>query len=743
MNLGPAETKPFSRSNLLVAVLIFFVAILFSYGNTISYPFQFDDFSNITQNPDILKTGTGNWEIKKILGGVRPVAKLSFAMNYALGGSRVEGYRLVNLLIHFANTCLIYLIFLRTLSLMKRKERLAGWAVSNEVVSGLGALLWALHPVQTEAVTYIVQRTASLATFFYLLSLFCYISGRLNEGRKSMIYLTFSLFTALLAFGTKENTLLLPLVIGLYEIYFINKWTFRFQKSELRLFGLLAVILVFGLLWVSMIHQGSAARFIYLIKADYGAGDLDPLKRMMTEWRVLFLYLSLLLFPLPGRMNLDYDFPVSQSLLDPMTTSFSLLGLLLLVGFAFSRVKRAPLLSFAILWFFVNLIVESTFIKLDLVFEHRLYLASIMFFLPAALALSSAGHWISKYNSRLPMIIGAVLLLSLMFLTFERNRVWRSEISLWSDVVSKSPGKPRGYTYLGAVLLQKGEFAEATQAFRTAVELDKDSPKAHFDLGVGYYNQGKNLEAIGEFQEAIRLRINTPEVYFSLGSIYLILNQNERAREAFKVYLESNPSNSEHISLSHARLGVIYSRKGNLEMAIESYKTAININKMDFKSYNDLGTIYQLSGKNALAIDEFRQAIQLNPRFPDPHFNLGTIYLEEGQNDLAILEFKQFLEMHYAVRSYNAMARSRLGILYIKKREIPSARYEFEQAVRIDPSCAFCRYNFGYFLEVMGMKNDALTQYQEALKYVDGQNMIKRELIEQRIHFPGKLSSQK
>jgi len=357
----------------LAALLLLSLLATLIYSNTFSSPFHFDDTANIVENPQIK-------DLSNFLdfSGSRYVGFLSFALNYHFGRLDVFGYHLVNLLIHIINGFLVYSLVLllfkastgqrispdSNFHLTTNDSQLstASW------VALVAALLFVSHPIQTQAVTYIVQRFASLAALFYLLTLVCYLKWRLAspEARSRYLWYTGALLSTVLAMKTKENSFTLPFMILLVETVFFRPLT---RKGWVTLIPFLLTLLIIP------VSRGDA-----LGEAEGFARDATAISRsdyLSTQFRVIVTYLRLLVFPV--NQNLDYDYPIYYSLLEPsvfvsflfLLSLFSL-GLYLLFN---SQLKthRSQLISFGILWFFLALSIESSIIPItDVIFEHLL-----------------------------------------------------------------------------------------------------------------------------------------------------------------------------------------------------------------------------------------------------------------------------------------------------------------------------------------------------------------------------------
>ena len=364
----------FSRLRHVVAAGLLIGVALLAYSNTFHVPFQFDDRPNITQNPNIqLKVFTWD-QLEQLVKNtykesIRVFSYFTFALNYYFGGFNVFGYHLVNLIIHVATGILLYWFLMLTFNLPHLKEKYG--AISYRVAL-FGSLIFIVHPIQTQSVTYIVQRMASLGSMFYLLSLILYISGRLSFSRVKSIYFLGMVLSYLLGVFSKENVAILPLFIALYEFYFFQNLDLG-PRGRKILFILGAVLL--GLLALGFMIWGK--RYIELTIAGYQYRTFTLSERVLTQFRVVLYYLSLLIYPHPSRLNLDYDFPISRTIVDPPTTLISMAIIAGLIGYSIWVAKRRPVLSFFILWYFGNLVIESSIFPLEMVYEHRLYLPSI------------------------------------------------------------------------------------------------------------------------------------------------------------------------------------------------------------------------------------------------------------------------------------------------------------------------------------------------------------------------------
>jgi len=359
-----------SFRHLIAIGLIVGVAFV-AYSNTFHVPFHFDDRPNITDNPNI-QIKVFSWErIERLIKNtykesIRVFSYFTLALNYYFGGFNVFGYHLVNFFVHVASGVFLYWFLLLTFNLPSLREK---YGPISYKVALFSSLIFISHPIQTQSVTYIVQRMASMAGMFYLLSMVLYIKGRLSTGRPRVFYFAGTALSYLLGVFSKENVAILPLFIALYEFYFLQKFDLS-PKGKKILLGLVAGLFILGafgfIIW--------GKRYINVIIEGYQYRTFTMSERVLTQFRVVLYYITLLIYPHPSRLNLDYDFPISRTIFDPPTTLISILIIAGLIGYSIWTAKKRPVLSFCILWYFGNLVIESSIFPLEMVYEHRLYL---------------------------------------------------------------------------------------------------------------------------------------------------------------------------------------------------------------------------------------------------------------------------------------------------------------------------------------------------------------------------------
>lgn len=497
MTTSKTRADFFKKINLweTAALAAMALVVMAAYSNTLDSSFHLDDERAIWDNPAVFMRKVSPESLGRAAFdsriSTRPVAHVSFAFNYFFHGFETRGYHLVNIFIHITAGILLYFLLKATLSLPavnREKDTKMPAAVGLATTA-----LWLLHPLQTQSVTYIVQRMNSLAALFFILAMLLYLKGRLAGSTwPRWLYWYGCGVAAILALGSKEIAATLPFFIFLYEWYFFQDLRIGFGQYQRHWYLLAGALFVFGSLAFLYLGNNPLSHII----GAYPVHDATLFQKLLTETRVVVQYLSLLFFPYPGRLNLDYDFPVSLSLLTPGTTVLAVLFLGSMLGFAVLGARRHRLVSFCILWFLGNLMVESTFIPLEHVFEHRTYLPSMLFLLFVTVPL----YTLFSRHRQLFYWVCIVIVLGCGFWTFERNRVWHDELTLWQDAVEKSPDKWRIHNNLGREYFRRWESGKAIYHYRRALQLEPGAIMARTNLASALAREKRFQEAIIELQ---------------------------------------------------------------------------------------------------------------------------------------------------------------------------------------------------------------------------------------------------
>jgi len=569
------------------------------YANTLDVPFYFDDTRNIVENLPLRVTSpTPQALLDAAFNKVqpnRPVANLSFALNYYWHQYNLAGYHIFNITCHILTGFFLFLLFqatLQTPALQNRYPHPAKLALA-------AALLWFVNPVHSQAVTYTVQRMTGMAAMFYVLALWLYVRGRLaTPGHRQWPWHAAAGLAGLLALGCKEIAATLPVMTVLLEWYFIQDLDRRWLKRSAPI--LLAVTGFAALLaWHSL-----GASPLESITKTYAYRDFTPWERVLTEWRVVMHYLSLLAYPNPSRLNLDYDFALSRSILNPATTLLAGLAILLLFATATVSTKKFRLFSFAILWFLGNLVIESSVIGLEIIFEHRAYLPSMFLALALVAACSRPGRlrW-----AGIIALCGAIALGS--FWTRARNQLWRDPVALWSDCAKKSPNKARVHNNLSVALMESGQLDHALREAKNALRLQPDFVNAHVNLGNIYRDQQHWDAALAEYFAALQLKPDYAEVYTSIGNVCVAKGQLDRAATFYQKTLALQPDSVR----ARVNLASLLAGRGQTELAIAEFEKAVAMQPEDGDIRYNLGLAYIAAHRYPEALHALEAALRINP----------------------------------------------------------------------------------------------------------------------------------
>lgn len=472
--------KPGETSNASYKTLLFWggVFLLIIYGNTLQGQFVFDDWHNIVGRPELQLTRftpetvintffTSDPEGKRLY---RPVSCLSLAVNYYFGRHQVTGYHLVNIGIHLLTAYFLFHTLLLVINLagsgFDRTERV--------FIAALATVLWAAHPIQTQAVSLVVQRMAAMAALFYILGLWLYIRFReklqTSGGLRSLKWLAGSLVSFFCAVLSKENAIIFPVGLLLLELFFFQGFQ-RLKRRPVVTAGW-ACLLVLAVLVAGFALFGPGGPEKLITEYDFRPFTLE--QRVLTEPRVLFFYLSQLFYPVPSRFSVEHYIPLSQGLFSPPATLFAFGGICLLLALGFIFGRRFPLFGFAVVFFFSHHLVESSVLPLALIYEHRNYLPSLFIFLPVA-AILVYGFRVYQAQSRLVwaalFLFTTAIIFFLGLSTHIRNQDWQSDETLWISALRVAPEAVRPYLGLGLYYTREDS-------------RDPDKALALFSLGV-------------------------------------------------------------------------------------------------------------------------------------------------------------------------------------------------------------------------------------------------------------------
>lgn len=579
-----------TQCRIFLTGLLLALAVIAAYANSLSGPFFYDDGPAIVENRTLREGSL--WDALRPPSGTtasgRPLLNLSFALNYHLGGLEVRGYHLVNLAIHVVATLVLFGLVRRTLELPGAGTKLKEHAGP---VAGLAAACWGLHPVQTEAVTFVVQRAESLMGLCFLLTFYGFVRGVAGNGRR---WFWMSVIACLCGMAVKEVMVTAPVLVAIYDRCFLaGTWREVWLRRGRYYLGLLAG---WALLIALVATEGGNRG------GSMGAGSgIEATTYWLTQVPALARYLRLSLWP----AGLIFDYGYGQVLVEDWgrwALSALLVGLVL-AGWLWAA-RRSRAVAFAGWWFLLILAPTSVIPGGQTISEHRLYLslAAVMVMVASGLILTArrAAPW-----------LGLACIVGLGVLTAQRNAVYRSEVALWSDSLAKFPRSAQAHNNLGTALAATGDVPAAVAEFEAALRLVPGFVDAHYNLGRGLVALGRIDEAIAHYQEALRRRPDYGAAHGNLGSALFAKGQAAEARAHFREAVRYQPQSPEAL----ANLGMIDLASGDAAMALKSFERALVFQPDSAEAHYGAGTTLWTLGRRDEAIAHFRRALAVRPDF--------------------------------------------------------------------------------------------------------------------------------
>lgn len=697
------------RWTLIGALAVLVCLVVGVYANTFTAGFHLDDRTRILNNPFVRLTSLSIEDLRRAAFKPpsmpnRPVGNLTFALNYYFHRYRPAGYHAVNIAVHALAAVFLCLFVLETVSLAGvalNRRRLLGVAVGT-------AVLWALHPLHTQTVTYIVQRQNGLAGMFYICAMWAYVKGRRSRtedrGSRRACAAWYLAATAagMLALGSKPNAVTLPGFILLYDWFFFGRLKRRWWREHL---GLIIAMASITILAASLYAGGQPVQRMASFR-DFAADEFTVGHRLLTQPRVIWRYLSLLAWPLPERLNLDYDYVLSSSLWSPATTLPALLGLLAMIAAVIALAPRHRLAAFIPAWFLGNLALESFVLPLAVIFEHRTYLPSML--LPLALLLPLARiHRPPRAAAGMVAGMVAVTAVLLAWGTVTRNRVWSDELTLWQDVARKSPRKPRVLVNLASALKSANRIEEALQTFQHALQISPSQPNALIGIAFIKLRRGEAHAARDILQGVVDEHPQEAQAHQLLGESYLQLGDLERARDHTVETIRLNP----HLINAHLQLAEILERTGRLQDAMVHLDIALRLDPESIRAQVKRARVLAAAGKPAEAFDLLDEVLQKHPDDIDAHRQYSLLLNKAGRGPEALARMRRIL----ALEPGDPTIHYNLATLLTGAGETDQALEHYRRALELDPDYSEARNNLANLLVDLGRAGDALPHFRKLL----------------------------
>ena len=667
------------------AIIIITLLTVIIYFNSLGNSFVFDDDHVIVKNSYIkdpnkflLFFTSNSFSSAGFVQGIRPILMLSFAFNYFFGRLNPIGYHIINIMFHFLNGIIIFFLIKILLSksndysdkendysdLKKDNQGKYYWPAL------LASLIFIVHPVNTEAVDYISCRSTLMASFFLLLAFFLYIKKDFYLKPRNLYFYIGSLTTFILGLLTKEIVIVFPLTIILYELLFVVRQN-TLKENFYRLFRFyLLFFIIASFYFLCRKYLFGAFINIYYIRSIYS--------NILTQIHVSAFYIKLLF--MPNNLCIGRFFPTAKSILQmPVLISALITLLLIIIALLFS--KREKLISFAIFWYFINLIPKFVATLNLVAAEHHLYLPAVGFYLIIARVITVILN--KLINLKLKFILKTMVILILIFLslfTINRNKTWKDTFSIWRDAVRISPKSIGAINNLGLAYLNRGQIDEAIDYFKKALNLKPSFLKdvevnLRGNLSEAYRAKGLYDDAIEETEKALQIDPYRAELYNNLGLLYRDKGLVEEAIKEFKKAIDLDPNLPEPC----LNLGVTYWHKNDFDLAILQFKNAIKANPDYIDAYYVLAKAYEDKGRLNEAKDTYEKILTLNPNNFQDHYTLGVVYGKLGDSR-AIVEFKKAIKLNPEfAQAHNNLA---VSYAYLAPPKIELAKKHLDLAVK-------------------------------------------------------------
>jgi protein O-mannosyl-transferase len=620
-----------------LAGLAITTAIVVTYWNGLSAPFVLDDIGSIVENPSLRRAATAFAPPPDATVSGRPLVNASLTLNYIADQLHVRGYHAFNLGIHVAAALALFGLVRRTL---RRANMQLHAASTVDLLSFSVALIWAVHPLQTESVTYIVQRAESLAALFYLLTLYGFVRS-IDDGAQGKRWYIVSWLACAAGVASKETIATAPLVVLLYDRVFIaGSFAAVWRRHRGYLLALAA-------LWLPM------AAFIMSGGGRTGTAGLSTsvgvVSYALTQCYAVPHYMRIALWP--SGLVFDYGSPTITALAHLW---LPILALITLVGGTIVAWRQNPALGFLGVAFLLLLAPSSSVIPIatQTIAEHRMYLALALVIIAAVLA-------VARLISAQSLAALVVITVALGFSTSARNTVYADGLRLWMDTTAKAPGNARAFNNLGVALADAGRTTLAISAYERATQLAPAYATAHNNLGIGLREIGRLEEAMAEYERALRSSPDYPEAHENFGRALLLANRTNEAIAHFEHALRFAPSYVE----AHENLGLALQHIGRIDEALPHLSRAAELRPESGDIRESLAVALARSGRDSSAIAEFKRAAELSPSDADIRNNFGAALLNAGKAREAAAEFQAALRVRPvfpAAANNLALARARI-----------------------------------------------------------------------------------
>jgi tetratricopeptide (TPR) repeat protein len=650
--------------------LLIVAAGLLVYHNIYRNPFLFDDHWSILDNLRIRHL----WPTGEILThSSRPVVELSLALNYAIGGLKPAGYHLLNVLIHIAAGLTLYGVVRRTVA---------------PGPAGAVALIWVVHPLQTESVSYTIQRAESLMSLFYLLTLYCVI-----RGAGSRWWHLGAVASCAAGMATKEVMVTAPVVVLLYDRVFLAR---SWREVVRQRWGLYAGLAATWLLLPVLMTRVPADVPGWQPTAGFAYKGTAPREYALTQPGVVGHYLRLAVWPHPLILDYGWGFgwPVARTLGEALPGLVVLLALLALTGWA---LWKRPKLGFVCASFFLILSPTSTFVPIaDLVVEHRMYL-------PLAAVITIAVMACERF---LKWWMAGIVICVFGAMTIARNADYSSELRMWGDTVQKCLANPRAHHNFGVALESVGRIEEARGHYDQAVRIKPDYFEARNNLGKLLLQPATLPEAINQLEQALRIKPDFVEAHCNLGNALLQVGKVPEAISHLEQAVRLKPG----LPVAQYNLGNAFLQAGRFNDAIRCYEQALRLQPNYVEAHCNLGNALIQAGRAQEAVGHYERAIRLRPELAEAHYNLGFALAQIGRTGEAVRPLEQ------AMRIRPNYAEPTIYLAWLLASQTPATATDATRAVTLaERACDLTGRRVPAYLDILGVAYAAAGRFDDAI----------------------------
>ena len=655
-----------------LAPLLIVAAVAAVYANALHGPLLLDDTSTVARNVSIREP----WSISRFFthdvpGSLRgrPLVSLSFAINLAAGGIDLFGYRLVNILLHALTGLMAFAVLRRTLPYVQASLTARDAAVSASETTPQGdamalvcALLWVVHPLNTEVVNYLTQRTESMMAFWFMTALYFAIRGAGRLGERW--WMAAAAVSAWLAVMSKEVALLLPLVVAGWDRVYVFPSLRAAWQARWRLYVAMA---------------SSWLVFAFIGRAVYGdAGDVrvSPLGYALNQGPIVLGYLWLSIWP--RSLVFDYGLPQALTLAQVWPSLLAILALL--VGVAWLLWRR-PKIGFWAAWVFVLLAPSSSIVPIstEVGAERRMYLPLIGIVVLLVVGASALLQRLGRSPvtiRRASLTAAAVAVLVLAIVSVRRNQDYASGLAIWQTVVERRPHW-RAYEHYAIQLNDAGRVDEHIAYLRLAAPESRDSRHA---LAAALLEKGEVADAISRFRDLIRERPDGSDIPLVRAELAQALTQSGDLAGAVEQYSAIKSLQPDR-PRNRVALAIALEDAGDIDAAIAEYRGALALSGDDPVALARLGALLHRRGDRSESAALLERADKIDPRLPGVKLALAQQLLERGDFSRS----EAYARAAVSLVPGNVAAHNMLGAALASQGRLAAAAAEFSEALRLNP----------------------------------------------------------